>query len=105
MPTGHGAPNQAEEPESSRSPNGHEGDIMKKLLIGTALCALFAVPGWAGEPVELTSAQMDKVTAAGGVEICTFCSNNAWVAQANVNWSAFSKVRQTNVAVVKQEIN
>ena len=36
---------------------------MRKLLIGAALCSLFAVPGFAGEPTKLTSAQMDKVTA------------------------------------------
>jgi hypothetical protein len=43
---------------------------MKRFLIGTALCALFAVPGWAGEPakvatqpVTLSLTQMDKVTA------------------------------------------
>jgi hypothetical protein len=89
----------------SRAPgNAHEGDIMRKLLIAAGLCALFATPGLAGEATKLTSAQMDKVTAAG-VSICTFCSNAAWVAQANVNTSAFSKVRQTNVAVVEQEIN
>jgi hypothetical protein len=47
---------------------------MKRLLIGAALCALFAAPAWAGEPVKLSLAQMDGVTA-GRVEICTFCSN------------------------------
>jgi hypothetical protein len=36
---------------------------MRKLLIGAALCSLFAVPGFAGEPAKLTSAQMDQVTA------------------------------------------
>jgi hypothetical protein len=36
---------------------------MRKLLIGAALCSLFAVPGFAGEPAKLTSAQMDRVTA------------------------------------------
>jgi hypothetical protein len=36
---------------------------MRKLLIGAALCSLFAVPGFAGEPVKLTSAQMDRVAA------------------------------------------
>jgi hypothetical protein len=77
---------------------------MKRLLISAALCGLFAIPGLAGEPAKLSLAQMDKVTAAG-FNVCTFCSNNAWVAQANVNTSAFSKVRQTNVAVVEQEIN
>jgi hypothetical protein len=76
---------------------------MKRLLIGTALCALFAVPAWAGEPVKLTSAQMDKVTAAG--DVCVNCANVASIWQANVNRSKFSHVRQTNVAVVKQEIN
>jgi hypothetical protein len=49
-----------------RSPERREcpkGDIMRKLLIGAALCSLFAVPGFAGEPTKLTSAEMDKVTA------------------------------------------
>jgi hypothetical protein len=36
---------------------------MRKLLIGAALCSLFAVPGFAGEPTKLTSAEMDKVAA------------------------------------------
>lgn len=45
---------------------------MKKLLIGAALCALFAAPGFAGEPVKLTPAQMDKVTA-GTCVVVGFC--------------------------------
>jgi opacity protein-like surface antigen len=36
---------------------------MKKLLIGAALCALFAAPAFAGDPVQLSSSQMDQVTA------------------------------------------
>jgi hypothetical protein len=36
---------------------------MRRLLIGAAFCALFAIPGFAGEPATLTSAQMDQVTA------------------------------------------
>jgi hypothetical protein len=43
---------------------------MRKLLIGAALCALFAAPALAGEPakvaaqpITLSLAQMDKVTS------------------------------------------
>ncbi len=36
---------------------------MRKLLIGAALCALFATPGLAGQPAKLSLAQMDQVTA------------------------------------------
>jgi hypothetical protein len=43
---------------------------MKKLLISAALCALFAAPGFAGEPVKLSSAQMDKVTAGDFCRVC-----------------------------------
>jgi hypothetical protein len=50
---------------------------MKKLLIGAALCALFAVPGFAGEPAKLTSAQMDVVTAGCDFAICTQI-NSTW---------------------------
>jgi hypothetical protein len=83
------------------------GDIMRKLLIAGGLCALFATPGLAGEPAKLSSAQMDRVTAGGFsiVDVCTVCTNIADVAQANVNTSAFSDVRQRNKAVVIQEIN
>jgi hypothetical protein len=62
---------------------------MKKLLIGAALCALFAAPAFAGDPaqvsgpVQLTLSQMDSVTAGrsrggrivDGVDICVGCAN------------------------------
>jgi hypothetical protein len=61
----------------------------------------------AGEQGLLTALSDEQlaVIEGEGVNICTFCSNYAAVYQANVNTSAFSKVRQRNVAVVKQEIN
>jgi hypothetical protein len=81
---------------------------MKKLLVSAlALGALTSV-AMAGEPVKLSSAEMDKVTAGLRikiVDVCTVCTNIADVAQANVNTSVLSKVRQRNVAVVEQEIN
>ena len=76
---------------------------MRKLLIAAAF-TLFATPGLAEEPVKLSSADMDKVTAAG-FRVCVVCFNIAEIAQANVNNSALSKVKQRNVAVVEQEIN
>jgi hypothetical protein len=80
---------------------------MKKLLIGAALCALFAAPSFAGEPVKLSSTQMDKVTAGwgGSTRVCQLCTNAAAIYQANVNYSAFSHVRQKNDADVRQSIN
>ena len=52
---------------------------MRKLLIGAALCSLVAAPALAGEPatvttqpVTLSAAQMDKVTAGGGTAACVF---------------------------------
>jgi hypothetical protein len=61
---------------------------MKKLLIGAALCALFAAPGLAGEPVKLTSSQMDQVAAGNP---CSFafksvatCIQSNWTNQAAV---------------------
>jgi hypothetical protein len=86
---------------------------MRKLLIGAALCALFAAPALAGEPakvttkpVTLTLDQMDKVSAGGWIDVLIrdINANIAVVEQANVNTSAFSSVEQKNVAVVKQEI-
>jgi hypothetical protein len=75
---------------------------MKKLLVSAlALGALTSV-AMAGEPVTLSSAAMDKVTAG---RVCIVCTNIADFAQVNANTSAFSKVRQTNVAVVRQENN
>jgi hypothetical protein len=82
---------------------------MKKLLIGTALCALFAVPALAGEPakvatqpITLSSTQMDKVTAGG---FCYNCANYAAVYQANVNYSYRSDVDQKNRSSIRQSIN
>jgi hypothetical protein len=61
---------------------------MKKLLIGAALCALFAAPGLAGEPVKLTSSQMDQVAAGNP---CSFafksvatCIQTNWTSQTAV---------------------
>jgi hypothetical protein len=102
---------------------------MKKLvLVVVALVvALSVVPAMAGdksvsgnEPaafqalrnmpaLEQTALAMmtDKELASveGAVNICTFCANAAYVSQNNVNFSAFSKVRQSNRAYVRQEIN
>jgi hypothetical protein len=51
---------------------------MKRLLIGGAFCALFAAPGLAGEPaqvttepVKLTLTQMDVLTAGCDFAVCT----------------------------------
>jgi hypothetical protein len=75
---------------------------MKKLLVSAlALGALTSV-AMAGEPIKLSSAAMDKVTAG---RVCIVCTNVADIAQVNLNTSAFSKVKQRNVAVVEQEIN
>ncbi len=75
---------------------------MKKLLMAAGFCALFATPGLAGEPAKLTSAQMDQVTAG---KVCVICVNVAEIAQANVNSSWFSKVKQKNSASINQSIN
>jgi hypothetical protein len=40
-----------------------------KTLICASTLTLFASTALAGEPLELTTEQMDKVTAAGGVEV------------------------------------
>jgi hypothetical protein len=75
---------------------------MKKLLMTAGLCALFATPGLAGEPVKLTSAQMDKATAGA---VCFLCANLAVIEQVNLNDSFFSVVKQKNKASVSQSIN
>jgi hypothetical protein len=96
---------------------------MRKLLIGAALGALFAVPAVAAdpaavapatEPITLTLTQMDGVTAAG--DRCKFCSNSNFTWQsANAvavgGSSKFSKFSgnataiATNVNNTKQSIN
>jgi hypothetical protein len=97
-----------------------------KTVIGVAIAlalALSVVPAMAedtfqafsnmpaGEQELLTPLSDAQLAAVEGgleieiVDVCTICTNIADVAQANVNTSAFSKVRQKNVAVVKQEIN
>ena len=77
--------------------NAQRGDIMKKLLIGAALCALFAAPGFAGqpakvtsEPVKLTLSQMDQVAAGNP---CSF----AFASVATCVQSNFT--HQTAVAI------
>ena len=79
------------------SPYTTEGDIMKRLLIGAALCALFAAPGFAGErakvatePVKLTLSQMDQVAAGNP---CSF----AFASVATCVQSNFT--HQTAVAI------
>jgi hypothetical protein len=63
---------------------------MRKLLIGAALCSLFAVPGFAGEPAKLTSAQMDQVTAGNP---CSYAFKSVAVCVQKID------VDQTAVAV------
>jgi hypothetical protein len=60
----------------------------------------------AGEQELLTplSDEQLAVIEGEGAEVCTFCSNYAAVYQANINYWG-KRTRQTNVAVVKQEIN
>jgi hypothetical protein len=52
----------------------------------------------------LSDAQLAAVEGEGfEIEgVCTICTNVAEVAQANVNTSAFSRVRQSNRASVRQ---
>ena len=83
--------------------NAQRGDIMRKLLIAAAF-TLFATPGLAGEPVKLSSAQMDRVTA-GWILIKDVNANIVLVSQTNVNYSKFSWVSQTNAAAVSQSID
>jgi hypothetical protein len=59
----------------------------------------------AGEQELLTPLSDAQLATIEGSDVCIACTNAAAVYQANVNSSLFSKVRQTNVAVVKQEIN
>ena len=79
---------------------------MKKLLIGAALCTLFAVPGWAGEPAKLSLAQMDRVTAGG---VCYFCSNFNATYQANyvaaVGGNSFYSEKSSNAIAVGVNVN
>ena len=53
-------------------------------------------------PVPMTDEQLAAVEGEG---ICVVCVNSVQIGQANLNYSAFSKVKQTNVAVVRQSIN
>jgi len=91
---------------------------MKKLMIGAALCALFAAPTLADEPVKVTtepvtlsSAQMDKVTAAGWGDFCGYCSNtNVTYQSANAyaksffSWGGATAIA-SNVNITDQENN
>ena len=64
----------------------------------------------AGEQELLTPLSDEQlvVIEGEGSEVCTFCSNYASqyaaIYQANVNYSAFSKVNQRNSASVRQSI-
>ena len=53
----------------------------------------------------LSDEQLATIEGEGWGDACAFCSNYAAVYQANINSSAFSKVRQRNFAKVEQEIN
>jgi hypothetical protein len=91
-----------------------------KTVIGVAVAlalALSVVPAMAedtfqafsnmpaGEQERLTPLSDAQLATIEGSDVCVGCTNAAAVYQANVNSSLFSRVRQTNVAVVKQEIN
>jgi hypothetical protein len=78
---------------------------MKKLLMAAGLCALFATPGLAGEPVKLSLAQMDMLTAGFSIRIRDVNVNVAVVDQTNLNFSKYSWVSQTNAAAVSQNID
>jgi hypothetical protein len=93
---------------------------MKKLLIGAALCALFATPVLAADsapanaPIKLSLAQMDGLTAgACVVAICVqknFTSQTATAVAVGGNsfFSAFSSnatAVATNVNKTEQEID
>ena len=71
--------------------------------IGQTPAQFRALAGMAA-PVAMTDEQLAAVEGEGA---CVFsaCVNAAIIGQANVNTSAFSKVRQTNVAKVWQSIN
>jgi len=89
-------------------------DIMKKLLIGTALCALFAAPGLAGEPAKVTTepvklslTQMDGVTAG---DFCAFCANfnatSQWATAVAVGgFFGDTEAEAENENETEQEIN
>lgn len=92
---------------------------MRKLLIGTALCALCAAPALADEPakvstepVKLSLSQMDKLTAGGW----GFINQSSWVSQTATAvaigghsfFSAFSSnatAVATNVNETEQEVD
>ena len=78
---------------------------MKKLLMAAGLCALFATPGLAAEPVKLSLAQMDMLTAGFSIRIRDVNVNVAVLKQKNVSHAAFSAVSQTNAAAVSQNID
>lgn len=64
----------------------------------------------AGEQARLTSlSDAQLVVIEGEANFCSFCSqlasNYAAIAQANVNSSAFSRVKQENNAHVRQNIS
>ena len=69
--------------------------------------ALSTLP--AMEQASLTPLPDDQLaTIEGGlviVDVCVVCANIADIAQANVNASAFSVVKQRNSARVRQSIN
>jgi hypothetical protein len=85
---------------------------MKRLLIGTALCALFALPASAAEremattePMRLTDTQMDGVTAAG----CFICTNvnitNQTAVAAAVGGSSFLSKFSSNASANALNVN
>ena len=78
---------------------------MKKLLMAAGLCALFATPGLAAEPVKLSLAQMDMLTAGFSIRIRDVNVNVAVLDQKNVTIAKFSAVSQTNAASVSQNID
>ena len=78
---------------------------MKKLLMAAGLCALFATPGLAAEPVKLSLAQMDMLTAGFSIRIRDVNVNVAVLDQKNVSIATFSAVSQTNAAAVSQNID
>ena len=78
---------------------------MKKLLMTAGLCALFATPGLAAEPVKLSLAQMDMLTAGFSIRIRDVNVNVAVLDQKNVSIAKLSAVSQTNAASVSQNID
>jgi hypothetical protein len=71
--------------------------------IGQTPAQFRALAGMAA-PVPMTDEQLAAVEGEG---FCagSLCVNAAVIGQANLNGSVWSKVRQTNVAVVRQSIN